>query len=350
MQYKVSVIIPVYNAEQYLIPCIHSLLSQSLHECQFVFVNDGSEDGSLEILREHAKKDTRMVLIDQDNQGVSAARNAGMTAASGEYIGFVDADDTVEREMFETLYLAAVQDNCDAVITNFESELGIHTVITRYPFSVEAVLHEVDIKRDILPYFIKNDNCNTACSKLYKRQTLIEHGIVFPERVALGEDGMFNMSFFCVAERAKYMDYTGYHYRETPGSATRNIVKQDYLKRALEVYQTILPDAYVAKLENVDIGRLKSIRLIHSALAILHIYMEPTREVDFRTRYAYIRSVVNNEQIQASIPLYYEEEFSSLGRYYKWIVEMMRRRQVGGIYLAILYSRIRNQSKGRKAM
>jgi len=348
VQYKVSVIIPVYNAERYLIPCIHSLLNQSLQECQFVFVNDGSQDGSFGILEKYAAVDERTVLVNQTNRGVSAARNVGIAAASGDYIGFVDADDTVDREMYETLYLAAVQDDCDVVISNFESEVGSHSVITRYPFQQSTLLREEEIKLNILPYFIKADSCNTACTKLYKRKTIQQHGIIFPEKVALGEDGMFNMSFFCIAKRAKYLDYTGYHYRETPGSATRNIVKQDYFKRALEVYQSNLPDAYTGKIQKADIEKLKSIRLINTALAILHIYMEPTREINFSTRYAYIRKVVHSPQVRISLPFYYEDEFRSLGRYHQWIVERMRRGQVAGICLAILYSRIRNQSMRRK--
>src|SRR3954470_7921673 len=104
MSIKVSVVIPVYNAEKYITECIESLLNQTLKQCEFIFVNDGSSDNSSQIINEFKKKDNRIILINQENQGVSIARNNGLKAASGEYVGFVDADDYIDCEMYETIY------------------------------------------------------------------------------------------------------------------------------------------------------------------------------------------------------------------------------------------------------
>ena len=108
MNPKVSIIIPVYGNEAFLPKCISTLRAQTLRDIEFIFVCDGSPDNSLEILRRAEKMDSRIrVIAFEENQGVSAARNAGIDAAKGDYIGFCDGDDWVEPEMYETLYNAA---------------------------------------------------------------------------------------------------------------------------------------------------------------------------------------------------------------------------------------------------
>ena len=108
MNPKVSIVIPVYGNEAFLPKCISTLRAQTLRDIAFIFVCDGSPDNSLEILRRAEKMDSRIrVIAFEENQGVSAARNAGIDAARGDYIGFCDGDDWVEPEMYETLYNAA---------------------------------------------------------------------------------------------------------------------------------------------------------------------------------------------------------------------------------------------------
>ena len=109
MKAKISIIIPVYNSEKYLEECIISLLNQTLKECEFIFINDGSTDNSYNICKEYERKDGRIVLINQENRGVSTARNIGMTRAQGDYITFVDSDDYVDNKYIETLLSYALK-------------------------------------------------------------------------------------------------------------------------------------------------------------------------------------------------------------------------------------------------
>ena len=203
----------------------------------------------VQIIDEFKKKDSRIILINQENQGVSIARNNGLKVASGEYVGFVDADDYIEKDMYEKLYNSARENDCDIVVSNFESEIDGHKVITRYPFPINISLQKDFIEQEILPYFIMSDDLNTACNKIYKNKMIKENKVKFPEKIALGEDGMFNMQAFSYASSIKYIDYTGYHYREVIGSATRDISKKDYFKRALEVYTSELPQIFINKID-----------------------------------------------------------------------------------------------------
>ena len=115
---KVSVIVPVYNAEKYLRYCLNSLKSQTLSNIEFICVNDGSTDKSLEILNEYAKNDSRFIVLNQENRGSGQARNNALKIAQGEYIGFVDSDDIVSKNYFKALYTASKNGKYDIVATS----------------------------------------------------------------------------------------------------------------------------------------------------------------------------------------------------------------------------------------
>lgn len=112
---KVSVIVPVYNVENYLSSCLESILSQSLMDMEIICVDDGSTDNSGRILDQYALRDNRIKVIHRLNAGYGASMNVGLSAASGEYIGIVESDDRIKPEMYQTLYAAAVQDDLDLV-------------------------------------------------------------------------------------------------------------------------------------------------------------------------------------------------------------------------------------------
>jgi glycosyltransferase involved in cell wall biosynthesis len=342
MGIKVSVIIPVYNAEDYLEDCILSLLLQSLQECEFIFVNDGSTDTSNLLIEKYQTQDPRIKLFNQKNQGVSAARNAGMQMALGEYIGFVDADDYIEKDMYERLYAAATEHKCDVVVSNFESEIEGSMVLTEYSFPVNTRLDRNFITQHIMPYFLKADNLNAVWNKIYRKNVLIEHHIEFPKHIVLGEDGVFNMLFFSQALSMGYLNYLGYHYREVSGSATRNIREKDYFGKAIDVYQMALPQLYNELLPSSNVNQLKSIRLINSMISYIYIYFKPSKEMSFVKRYSYVKRMITSSYVREALPLYCEEMNGSLGRYERFIVSMVKAKSTLGLMCAVIYSRLRN--------
>ena len=124
---KVSVIVPVYNGEAYIRQCVESILDQSLREVQVICVDDGSTDGTVQVLEELCKKDDRLQILKQKNQYAGAARNFGMSVAEGEYLIFLDADDFIHRRMLETMYQKCKEDKaqicvCDGQIYDENSK------------------------------------------------------------------------------------------------------------------------------------------------------------------------------------------------------------------------------------
>ena len=116
---KISVILPAYNAEKYVAKTLESLLTQTLKEVEFICVNDGSKDGTLKLLKEFEQNDERIKIIDKKNEGVWKARIDGISAATGQYIAFMDADDYVEKNFLEELYKSITKNNADMAVCGF---------------------------------------------------------------------------------------------------------------------------------------------------------------------------------------------------------------------------------------
>ena len=117
---KISIIIPVYNGEKYLARCVESLISQTYKNLEIIFLNDGSTDDSLNILKKYKTKDNRIVIVDKKNTGVSDTRNIGITRATGKYICFCDCDDLYETNYVETMYKTAKKHDVDIVKCNYQ--------------------------------------------------------------------------------------------------------------------------------------------------------------------------------------------------------------------------------------
>ena len=341
MNIKVSIVIPVYNGEKYLTDCIESLINQKLKECEFIFINDGSIDNSSKIINHYRSIDDRIIYIEQENKGVSEARNKGIEIARGEYVGFVDADDYIEPDMFDKLYNEMLIDDIDIIISNFEEEIDGFKNIIQYPFDKNIILDKMYIQNTIMPFFIENDSLNSVCNKLYKLSLIKENKIKFPKGVALGEDGLFNMKLFSNSNEIKYIDYCGYIYREVKGSATRNLVEKDYFKRSLDTYKFNILDYCNLKLTEDEINIRKSKKFIESIMSYVYIYLKPNQGIRFKNAIKYINKMIRNQEVQESLEVY-KNNFDVSGRYEKLILYGIEKKSTIILFMACTYSRLRN--------
>lgn len=148
---KISVIVPVYKCEAFLEEMLGSLIKQTLREIEIILVDDGSPDKSGEICDKVAKKDNRIIVIHQKNQGAGIARNAGLEKATGEYIGFCDSDDWVDLEMYEKMYEQARTNNADIVRCNTLSHETWGDRITWCPDYTNKILNATVIRSQVMP-------------------------------------------------------------------------------------------------------------------------------------------------------------------------------------------------------
>ena len=340
---KLSVVIPVYNAEKHLKACIESLLSQTLAGLEFIFVNDGSQDNSPQIIASYQATDSRITLINQSNQGVSVARNNGIAVAQGEYIGFVDADDTIASDFFEKHYSIAVQHQLDIVVSNFKKEQGNHVITVNLSFPSEKVLDKSFITSVLFPTFFKNSSLNTCWNKIYRKELLYEFGIKFPVGVPLGEDYIFNIMAFNNANSVYFMSYSGYLYKEVEGSATRNLIKKDYFKSALAFYEFNFETYITTNYTEAQIAEWRSILLVENVLSYINIYLEPNPSISWIYGMRYVKKMISHPTIENSIRKYESLLFADKSSYQQFLLKCIKRKSVFTLFLAVRYSHFRNK-------
>jgi glycosyltransferase involved in cell wall biosynthesis len=215
---KVSVIIPIYNVENFLSRCLKSVVDQTLKDIEIICVNDGSTDDSPKILKEFAAKDDRIIVVEQENKGQGAARNFAMDIARGEYIGFVDSDDWIELNFFEKLYDAAKK---------YNSDMACCGILRKYPSSKireKLVLKEEKLYRSTAEKYEITEaprRCY-AWNKIYKRSEIEAHKIRFLEG-AYFEDISFTIRALYFLKTLVTVPGTVYCYRVNYKSTTRDM-------------------------------------------------------------------------------------------------------------------------------
>lgn len=212
MEPLISIIIPVYNVEKLLPRCINSLINQTYNNIEIILIDDGSTDNSLEICEEFSKRDSRIVIVKKQNGGQASARNIGLTYATGDYIAFVDSDDFVSENMYETLYKIIKKHDVDIVSCG-------HELVTEDTFFItDGNKNEVVIldEKKIFLELAKDKILRTyVWDKLYKREMF--NGVFFPEGYVF-EDVRAITEVLCKASRVAITEQKLYGYTVRNGS------------------------------------------------------------------------------------------------------------------------------------
>ena len=227
---ELSVIVPVYNVRDYLSACIESILTQTLRDLELILINDGSPDDCGVICDAYAQRDARVRVIHQHNQGVSAARNAGLRIASGSWVAFVDPDDWVDAKMFAILYRSATENGADIAVCGFifcsqEGQELYRQPVPTGSFSQEELLLSI--------YGMPNRFHGSMCNKLFRRSLL--DGLQFDMTVAIGEDWLLLYECYKRCRKASSVSECLYSVRTRSGSATRKVSADLYVQK-LQTY------------------------------------------------------------------------------------------------------------------
>ena len=217
---KVSVIIPVYNVEKYLNKCVDSVINQTYKNLEIILVDDGSLDNCPKLCDDYAKSDERIKVIHKINEGVSVARNVGISVASGEYVCFFDSDDFVEEDVLEKMLDAIVEKAYDVCVCGYS--VDIYNKEGEKESASEVVPWKQVCENLSLIECEKNLGiCGYAWNKLYRKEFLTHNGLFFEEGTSLIEDLLFNSMAISKGAKVCFLPYAGYHYiqrqRETLG-------------------------------------------------------------------------------------------------------------------------------------
>lgn len=228
---KISIIIPVYNAEHFLERCLDSVLLQTLTDIEVICIDDCSQDNSFNILQQYAQKDNRLkCFCNEINIGQGLTRNKGLDIASGEYIAFVDSDDWIEPDMYEVLYSKSEIQKFDLICCNLIYDFPDGT--SEYPKmpSIEFISRDFLIEESIAPT-IKYFSPNSPCDKIYKREYIEKLDLRFQsERVFMYEDKFFNLEILVSNPSFCFVPKVFYHYVVRYGS-TMTSYRKDFVKR-----------------------------------------------------------------------------------------------------------------------
>ncbi len=233
---KISVIIPIFNTEKWLNKCIQSIINQTYKNLEIICVDDGSTDNSRSIVIEFQKRDNRIILISQQNQGVSAARSNGISKATGEYIAFVDSDDYLEEDMYSVLYSMAIEYNADISHCGYMKHKSNNVNISINGTEKVFFQNNIEALNCLLSCRVFT---GSLCSKLYKRSLFDD--VECSNNIRVNEDVLLNYFLFKNSKLAVFKDICLYHVNEDPNSSSRmikNYPKQvDIVKVAKIIYE-----------------------------------------------------------------------------------------------------------------
>lgn len=256
---KVSIIVPIYNMEQYLNRCLESIINQTYENIEIILINDGSKDNSLEICKNYAKKDNRIMIIDQKNSGVSSARNSGLDKATGEYLAFVDPDDWIDKDGIEKMVDFELKQKCDIAFFDYKINNEIQ--------KSEKVNLEYtkETKDEFIKLLISGDVPGYLWRLLIKKD--ITKKIKFKLDLPMAEDLVFILEILKNANSINKSNEAYYNYFLTENSITRG--SQKYIKN---LHNTFMLNKYINDIykEYENIANTKHISEIGLYLLKMH--------------------------------------------------------------------------------
>lgn len=319
---KVSVIVPIYNAEKYLKQCLDSIVNQTLRDIEIILIDDGSVDGSAEICRSYLS-DSRVSYYHKENEGLAAARDDGMLRASGEYIGFIDSDDWIEPDMYEKMYNAGKTNNSDIVFCNcVENEDGHRFT----PEMAEGPYNRQQILDEILPHTLAfiNDRGDkrcirwSNCLRMYKKSTLDSFGFRFDRRFRRSQDSQLTYEATLHAQNFYYIPGNLYHNRVVGDSLSRG-----YTKNMWPLYVPLIERLYkdTQEFTERDYSAQMHLRNFFFVCECIDNEFKPTCTNDKQTRIAKINEIMTDkicERFYNQIPT--DKLNTELQAYYKFVV------------------------------
>lgn len=323
----ISVIVPVYNTEKYLKRAIVSILNQTYTHFELILVDDGSADNSLQICQEYSLLDNRVRVIQQENAGVSVARNAGIKASKGELLLFIDSDDYVEETMMEVLMNEYTSPD-QLIIYGYQ----IHDLNQGHKVSFNVGnqsrknLTVPELAQNFWSFY-EGGLTNSPCNKLYEAAIIKEKKLVFPTGVRMGEDITFNLNYFRDIASVKIIDQYLYHYMLYPSQSTRKVnltIAQDMVFFLAEI-EGFINDygGFDANRNNVEHHQQQVYKHLLTALRMPY----QTNQITNKERLNYV--IKTSELFLDQFNINYDFPANSFD---KWLIDRLKKQQYKKIH------------------
>lgn len=269
---KLSVIVPVYNVEKYLDRCVTSIRNQIFSDWEMILVDDGSQDNSYELCDAFAKNDSRIKVVHKENGGLSSARNAGLKIAEGDYVGFIDSDDTIQEDMYSRMIEIIEKTSADFVMTDCVRITVRDTVFLKTQKIREGFYGKDAIRKEIFPSLIMGSDIEygpllSVCLCIYNRDFLLRNNLWFAEDIRWSEDNLFSAKIGYCADSFYYLKGEGlYNYYQNEGTITTS-----YRKGAWQIYSKMNDylHNYFTEAPDYDFGQELKWHMIYYACVCL---------------------------------------------------------------------------------
>lgn len=232
MKDLISVIVPVYNVEPYLVRCMKSIIGQTYKNLEIILIDDKSSDRSNEMCFEY-KTDDRVVVVHGENKGLSGARNIGLDIAHGKYVVFIDSDDYIMPDMIENLYNCMIRTKADTVMGGFKRVVGNQIIVYKNPFAGVTFSDANDIKNIVLKKMLGYNGIDylemSVWRVLFSMDIIRDNELKFPDRKYLCEDIIFDFDYYLLAKKVAMCADTGYCY-----CLNKDSLSQAYQKNKFE--------------------------------------------------------------------------------------------------------------------
>lgn len=325
MSVALSVVIPVYNIENYLGKCLDSILAQTFQDYEVIVVNDGSTDRTADVCDEYAAKDARIRIIHKENEGVSVARNTGIEVASGEYFLFFDGDDFMEPYTMEELYKVAKEQQADTVVYGYHRYEDGKVKETCYPRFEQSIYENDVIVKEVLPAFIGlscdkiNDWLNHKSDALYVENPALwrtmtsariikENNIRFIPNLKVGEDTLFIATYLSFAKRC-YIQQKCYYYLVTRETSTIFVYEKKPLQKLEgklhQLSARLELTADIKKRRNIDIDATWRGTVVMSAIEMAFLLSKKIEGHSYRERYQLYLSYAKLPEVEKSVRDYH---------------------------------------------
>ncbi len=336
---SVSVIIPVYNVEKYLPKCLDSVTGQTYTNLEIICVNDGSPDNSIKILETYAKKDSRVKIITQKNEGLSGARNTGLKAATGDYTVFLDSDDWLDLETIDAAVCTAEKIDADVVMWGYVREFK-ETSLPKKIFDGDRIFDSAqcrELHRRLagltgaeLANPENTDAIVTAWGKLYKTSIIKENQLEFVDTKIIGtEDLLFNMHCFGFVKSCAFIDKPFNHYRKDNETSLTRSYKAKLFSQWSELYRRIR--VYINE-NNLgeDFHRALDNRICLSMLGLG--LNELCNNGAHKERIKNIKKILSSEQY---VKAFESLEFKYFPAHWKIFFKLCQKRCSAGVYILL---------------
>ena len=333
----ISVIVPVYNVEKYLLRCVASIQNQTYKNLEIILVDDESPDQCPQMCDQLASEDDRIKVVHKKNGGLGFARNSGLDVATGEYVTFIDSDDWIREDHIENLYTALRLNSADAVIGTHTTALADGTEIPHSLQLKEGVYEGEEVLQNILlPLFGPDVNYPrdvqvnaSSCMNLYRLDLIQNNQLRYiSERYAVGEDLYFNIDIFNFARKVVAINENGYFYYQNATSLSRKYDPKRF-ERTINNYLKLQEQAEKYQLKDRISYRIERTFLTKIRVAFrLLICSDLRREEKFRE----IKKILNHELVCRVLKNYPIQAFSSSMRIF---ARMMRAKNTIGVYYMI---------------